>query len=115
MIAVRPLQTIDELMTLERVLASIRETEPVARIPIELVQAMRYAGNYVVGAVAAGDQMVGGSIGFIGERDGRWHLRAHITAVLPDDETRRSGIDAIRAHQRAWCLAAGLDEIVDSE
>jgi predicted GNAT superfamily acetyltransferase len=110
-VTVRPLETIDEIVELDAMFARVWGASH-AFVPIELTRAMRYAGNYVVGAFADADgRMVGGSLGFFGEHAGRPHLHSHITGVLPDLQARSLGF-AIKVHQRAWCLAAGLDEVV---
>jgi predicted GNAT superfamily acetyltransferase len=110
-VTVRPLESIDEIVELDAVFARVWGASH-AFVPIELTQAMRYAGNYVVGAFADADgRMVGGSLGFFGEHAGRRHLHSHITGVLPDVQARSLGY-AIKVHQRAWCLASGLDEVV---
>jgi predicted GNAT superfamily acetyltransferase len=110
-VTVRPLETIDEIVELDAVFAQAWGASH-AFVPIELTRAMRYAGNYVVGAFAVADgRMVGGSVGFFGVHGGRRHLHSHITGVLPEMQARSLGY-AIKVHQRAWCLAAGLDEVV---
>ena len=107
---VRSLTSIDEIATLDRVFAEVWGSPGHTIAPIELTRAMQHAGNYVVGAFS-GDRMVGGSLGFFGEHDGRRHLHSHVTGVLPDLQARSVGY-AIKVHQRAWALAAGLDEVV---
>jgi predicted GNAT superfamily acetyltransferase len=110
-VTVRSLETVDEIADLDTVFARVWGASH-AFVPIELTRAMRYAGNYVVGAFAVADgRMVGGSLAFFGEHGGRRHLHSHITGVLPDLQAKSLGY-AIKVHQRAWCLAAGLDEIV---
>ena len=109
-ISIRPLDSIAEVATLDGVFADVWGSRGHAFVPIELTQAMRFAGNYVVGAFD-GDRMVGGSLGFFGEHAGRRHLHSHITGVLPGLQARSLGY-AIKLHQRAWALDAGLDEVV---
>ncbi|MGH9118294.1 MAG: GNAT family N-acetyltransferase [Acidimicrobiales bacterium] len=109
-ITIRTLDSINAIAALDAVFAQVWGSRGHAFVPIELTQAMRYAGNYVVGAFA-GERMIGGSVGFFGEHEGRRHLHSHITGVLPDLQARALGY-AIKVHQRAWALEAGLDEVV---
>jgi predicted GNAT superfamily acetyltransferase len=107
---VRPLVSIDEIVTLDRVFASAWGSPGHAIAPIELTRALQHAGNYVVGAFA-GDRMVGGSLGFFGFDGGKPLLHSHVTGVLPELRSRSIGY-AIKVDQRAWALAAGIDEVV---
>ena len=109
-VTIRPLASVDEIAVLDDVFARVWGSRGHAFVPIELTQAMRFAGNYVVGAFD-GDRMIGGSVGFFGEHGGRRHLHSHITGVLPDLQVRSLGY-AIKVHQRAWALEAGLDEVI---
>ena len=109
-VAIRSLSSVDEIAVLDDVFARVWGSRGHGFVPIELTQAMRFAGNYVVGAFL-GDRMIGGSLGFFGEHEGRRHLHSHITGVLPDLQTKSLGY-AIKLHQRAWAVDAGLDEVI---
>jgi predicted GNAT superfamily acetyltransferase len=110
---IRPLVTIDEFVDLDRVFTQVwGERGGRAIAPIEMTQALHFAGNYIVGAYD-GDRMVGGSHAFLGrdEKDGRLHLHSHVTGVLRELQSRRIGY-AIKLHQRSWALARGIDEVI---
>lgn len=113
-VTIRPLTTIEELQRLIELFAAVwRPRHGRALVPLELAQSLRYSGNYVVAAFAAegNHDMVGGSVGFFGEHAGRRHLHSHVTGVLPEVQHRSVGY-AIKVHQRAWSLAAGLDQVI---
>jgi predicted GNAT superfamily acetyltransferase len=110
-VTVRPLDTVAEIAVLDSVLTRVWGGTHIF-LPVELTRALAFSGNYVVGAFAGGDgRIVGGSLGFFGEHGGRRHLHSHITGVLPGLQGGALGY-AIKVHQRAWSLEAGLDEVV---
>ena len=66
----------------------------------ELLRAIQHAGGYVAAAYV-GEQVVGGSFGFLGRHLDQPSLHSHITGVLPG--VRRTGLGrAMKMHQRAW-------------
>jgi predicted GNAT superfamily acetyltransferase len=75
-------------------------------VSAEIMRAVGHAGGYVAAAYAD-EQVVGGSLGFLGRHHGEPSLHSHVTAVLPG--LRRTGLGrAIKLHQRAWAAAQGL-------
>lgn len=78
-------------------------------MPSNLLHAVTHAGNYLAGAFA-GDRLVGGAFGFLGQRDGDVFLHSHMTGV--DPSSQRGGIGfALKLHQRAWALSKGLGRV----
>ncbi len=66
----------------------------------ELLRAIQHAGGYVAAAYL-GEQVVGGSLGFLGRHLDQPSLHSHITGVLPG--VRRTGLGrAMKLHQRSW-------------
>jgi predicted GNAT superfamily acetyltransferase len=75
-------------------------------VPMELLRAIGHAGGYVIGAYDD-DQIVGGSVGFIGRHRGEPSLHSHVTGVLPG--VRGTGLGrTMKLHQKAWAAARGL-------
>jgi predicted GNAT superfamily acetyltransferase len=108
---IRPLVTIDDFVELDDVFTRVWGSRGGRAIaPVEMTQALHFAGNYIVGAYD-GDRMVGGSHAFLGRHEGRLHLHSHITGVLPELQARAIGY-AIKLHQRAWALARDIDEVI---
>jgi predicted GNAT superfamily acetyltransferase len=71
-------------------------------VGVELLRAIQHAGGYVV-ATYLDDQVVGGSLGFLGRHEGAPSLHSHITGILPG--LRRTGLGrAMKLHQRAWAV-----------
>lgn len=79
-------------------------------IPPELGRAIAEAGGYVVGAYDD-DDMVGASVGVVGQANGRVHLHSHITGVIPGEQGRGVGL-ALKRHQRTWASGRGMDRVV---
>ena len=75
-------------------------------VGVELLRAIEHSGGYVLAAYH-GDQVVGGSLGFLGRHGGRPALHSHITGILPG--VRKTGLGrAIKLHQRAWAAEHGI-------
>ncbi|MEA2476521.1 MAG: hypothetical protein QOC87_720 [Actinomycetota bacterium] len=74
-----------------------------------ILTALTHTGNYVAGAFRR-DQVVGGSVGFLGRRDSHMHLHSHMTGIAPSQQGRSIGF-ALKQHQRAWALFQGIDEV----
>jgi len=76
-------------------------------VGIELIRAIGHAGGYVAAAFVNDDQMVGGSVGFLGRHRDQPTLHSHLTGVLPG--VRHTGLGrAIKLHQRAWAAERDL-------
>ena len=66
----------------------------------------QHAGGYVAAAYD-GEQVVGGSLGFLARHLGEPALHSHVTGILPG--VRRTGLGrAMKLHQRAWAAEHGL-------
>jgi predicted GNAT superfamily acetyltransferase len=78
-------------------------------LPPELAWVFAHSGNYVAVARVA-DAVVGAAIGFRGVDDDGPHLHSHIAGVRPDWQGSNVGF-ALKQHQRAWAVDAGLDRI----
>jgi predicted GNAT superfamily acetyltransferase len=75
-------------------------------VGMELLRAIGHAGGYVAAAYAD-DQMVGGSVGFLGRHGDQPSLHSHVTGLVPG--VRGSGLGrALKLHQRAWAGDRGL-------
>ncbi|MDQ2848625.1 MAG: GNAT family N-acetyltransferase [Actinomycetota bacterium] len=70
--------------------------------------ALAHAGNYVAAALA-GEEMIGVCAGFF-HRPDEQALHSHIAGVLPQRAGKGVG-KAIKLHQRAWAMAAGITTI----
>lgn len=71
----------------------------------QLMRALAYAGNYVVGGFRDGE-MVGTAIAFFGAG----HLHSHIAGVDPARQSGGVGY-ALKLHQRAWALDRGITTV----
>jgi predicted GNAT superfamily acetyltransferase len=109
-VVIRPLDRIEDIERLDDLFASVWGFRGTPFVPLEILQALRLSGNYVVGGYAAG-RLVAGGVGFLGEHAGRPHLHSHIVGVVPDLQGRAVGY-AVKLHQRAWCLARGVDQVI---
>ena len=75
-------------------------------VGVELLRAIEHAGGYVAAAYS-GDQIVGGSLGFLARHDGQPALHSHITGILPG--VRQTGLGrSMKLHQREWARDRGL-------
>jgi predicted GNAT superfamily acetyltransferase len=75
-------------------------------VGIELIRAIGHAGGYVAGAYA-GDQLIGGSMGFLARHLDQPALHSHLTGILPG--VRHTGLGRLmKRHQRAWAAARQL-------
>ncbi len=112
-VTIRPLETLGDMERACAVLNAVWGIGPdeVSEVQPHLLRALGHAGNYLVGAYAAGggDRMVGASVGFFAEPLGA-AMHSHITGVLP--ARAGSGVGAaIKWHQRQWALERGLTRI----
>jgi predicted GNAT superfamily acetyltransferase len=78
-------------------------------LPPELAWVFAHSGNYVAVARVV-DAVVGAAIGFRGVDDEGPHLHSHIAGVRPEWQGSNVGF-ALKQHQRAWAVDAGLDRI----
>ena len=79
-------------------------------LPPELAWALAHAGNYVSLARDAAGAVVAGAVGFRGVDEDGSFLHSHIVGVVGSHQGSGIGL-AVKQHQRAWALAAGLDRM----
>lgn len=104
---IRLLDTTDDIDRLVQLFNQVWGTTT-AVIGMELLRAIGHAGGYVAAAFAAdGEQMVGGSVGFLGRHLDQPVLHSHLTGILPG--ARSTGIGrAMKLHQRTWAAEREL-------
>jgi len=106
---VRSLDALTDLEAVQRLYDDIwRPVGSNSPVTTELLRALRKAGSYVGGAFDHGE-LVGACIGFFGAPSSHG-LHSHIAGVSPRLQGRSVGF-ALKAHQRAWSLLQGIDEI----
>jgi len=85
-------------------------TDPESAIlPVGVLRALLHAGNYGAAARREGE-LVGGVVGFLGRDDWGPYLHSHILGVPTRKQGGKVGF-ALKLHQRAWSLAAGLAKV----
>ena len=108
-VLVRPVSSLTELATLDRMLAGIWQDDTAeALLTTELLRALAKSGNYVSGAFDGGT-LIGGAVAFFaapGERE----LHSHIAGVSAGAAGRSVGF-AVKQHQRAWALQRGISTV----
>jgi predicted GNAT superfamily acetyltransferase len=96
-VEIRLLEAPDEL---RRVVSLFDEVWGTRLVNVEMLRAVGHAGGYVA-AACRGDEVVGGSFGFLARHEGTPALHSHVTGVLPG--SRGYGVGrAIKLHQRDW-------------
>jgi predicted GNAT superfamily acetyltransferase len=108
-VLVRPVSSLAELTTLDRMLAGIWQQDASGPLlTTELLRALAKSGNYVAGAFDGGT-LVGAAVAFFaapGERE----LHSHIVGVTAGAAGRSVGF-ALKQHQRVWSLQRGISTI----
>jgi predicted GNAT superfamily acetyltransferase len=105
-INVRELREPAALEDARRLLGRVwRAESPDQVLNAQMMRALAYAGNYLVGAFR-GDVLVGAAVAFFGID----HLHSHITGVDRSSHSRGIG-HAIKLHQRSWALDRRIDSI----
>lgn len=108
-VRVRPVSGLDELESLDRLLAGIWQDDADGPLlTTELLRALAKSGNYVAGAYD-GDTPVGAAVGFFSAPADR-ELHSHIAGVGTAGAGRGVGF-ALKQHQRAWALHHGATMI----
>ena len=107
-VVVGEVHVLDQLEELTRVIDAVWH-RPAAAVAVDLLRALDHSGNCILAAWNAG-RMVGASVAFRGLHDGQPCLHSHITGVLPALQQRGAG-HALKLHQRAWAMAAGIEEV----
>lgn len=105
--------SIDDPAGIRRVSALFDEiwgTDPDSAIlPVGVLRALVHAGNYAAAALRGGE-MVGAVVGFLGLDDWGPYLHSHILGVSATKQGGSIGF-ALKQHQRAWSLAAGIRKV----
>jgi predicted GNAT superfamily acetyltransferase len=84
---------------------------PGTMLSLATARALEHAGSYVAGAFDPRDgRLVGAVVGLFGLRERRLMLHSHIAGVDPAAQGRAVGF-ALKQHQRAWALAAGISTV----
>lgn len=106
-IEIRPLETVADIFAGAAVLREVWGGDRDS-VPTNLMRALAYAGNYVVG-LYDGDTLIGASVAFFGEPGSR-SMHSHVTGVLP--AYRHQGLGRLlKQHQRAWAFAREVGTI----
>lgn len=107
-VEIRLLDSLAELEAASRLVGHIWSDED-PKAPAALLRALAHAGNFVAGAFS-GAELVGVSIGFLGQDGDHVHLHSHITGVDPRLQNRSLGF-ALKQFQRSWALEHGMSSI----
>ncbi|MEH3089853.1 MAG: GNAT family N-acetyltransferase [Microbacterium arborescens] len=106
-IDIRPLETVADIFAGAAVLREVWGGDRDS-VPTNLMRALAYAGNYVVG-LYDGDRVVGASVAFFSEPGAR-SMHSHVTGVLPQYQQQGLG-RVLKQHQRAWAFARDVGTI----
>jgi predicted GNAT superfamily acetyltransferase len=110
-VEVDELRGLGRLREMVELFGEVWGAEPESMLPLATARALQHAGNYTAGAVDRdGGHLVGAIIGMFGLRAGRLLLHSHIAGVRPPAQGRAVGF-ALKQHQRAWALAAGVGTV----
>ena len=107
-VAVRSLDRLDELATVDGLFVSVWGPG-IPALGVELLRALSHEGGYVAGAYRQGE-LVGASVGFLGQHGGRLSLHSHATGVSPQARGLNVG-RALKLHQREWAATCGIEVI----
>jgi predicted GNAT superfamily acetyltransferase len=107
-ISVRALARLDELATVDGLFISVWGPGSPA-LGVELLRALSHEGGYIAGAYRQGE-LVGASVGFLGQHSGRLSLHSHATGVSPQARGLNVG-RALKLHQRDWAAERGVEVI----
>ncbi|APF34290.1 hypothetical protein A9Z40_05160 [Microbacterium arborescens] len=106
-IDIRPLETVADIFAGAAVLREVWGGDRDS-VPTNLMRALAYSGNYVVG-LFDGDRVVGASVAFFAEPGAR-SMHSHVTGVLPEYQQQGLG-RVLKQHQRAWAFAREVGTI----
>jgi len=112
-IAVREVHELADCAAVRRLVDTVWSADPTnPSVTAELLRAYTHTGQYVVVAddlTRPGRPVVAASAAWLSAPAGL-ALHSHVTGVLPEGRGRSLGF-ALKAHQRAWALERGLQEI----
>ena len=106
-IDIRPLETVADIFAGAAVLREVWGGDRDS-VPTNLMRALAYSGNYVVG-LYDGDRVVGASVAFF-SAPGERSMHSHVTGVLPQYQHQGLG-RVLKHHQRAWAFAREVGTI----
>ncbi len=106
-IEIRALDSIESIFEASRVLAQVWGGDD-SGMPPNLLRALAYSGNYVVG-LYDGARMIGASAAFFAAPAER-SMHSHITGVLPEYQARGLG-RILKQHQRDWAFGRDVGHI----
>jgi predicted GNAT superfamily acetyltransferase len=111
-VAVTDVRTTEALREVSALFDAVwgRRGEAGAVLGPEVLAAIAHAGGQVTAATRH-DRVIGATAAFLGRTaDGRTFLHSHVTGVISASAAAGVGT-ALKWHQRAWCLARGIDEV----
>jgi len=106
-IGIRMIDEVDQVHTASAVLSDVWGGDRTG-MPPNLLRALAHSGNYAA-AVYDGDTMIGASVAFFAAPADR-SMHSHITGILAPYRGRGIG-RMLKAHQREWALARGVEHI----
>ena len=106
-IAIRPLETVEQVFAAAAVLSEVWGGDHDA-MPPNLLRALAHSGNYAIG-LYDGDRVIGASVAFFAAPAER-SMHSHVTGLLPGYQGRGLG-RLLKQHQRAWALARDVGHI----
>ena len=106
-IEIRTIETVDGAFAAASVLSDVWGGDR-GGMPPNLMAALAYSGNYVVGLYDQ-DRIIGASVAFFGPPDERT-MHSHITGVLPEYQSQGLG-RVLKHHQREWAFARGVGHV----
>lgn len=108
-IAIRKLESIDDLERCVQLQQSVWQFRDLDVIPRRMFAVARSVGGQVIGAWD-GETLAGYALAIPGIRDGKTYLHSHMLAVLPEYRNRGIGIK-LKFAQREDALARGIERI----
>ena len=106
-IEIRTIETVDAAFAAASVLSDVWGGDR-GGMPPNLMAALAYSGNYVVGLYDA-DRIIGASVAFFAPPATR-SMHSHITGVLAEYQSLGLG-RLLKQHQRAWAFEQGVGHI----
>ncbi|MEU1971471.1 GNAT family N-acetyltransferase [Microbacterium sp. NPDC019599] len=106
-IEIRTIETVDGAFEAAAVLRDVWGGDR-GGMPANLMAALAYSGNYVVG-LYDGDRIIGASVAFFAPPATR-SMHSHITGVLAEYQSQGLG-RLLKQHQREWAFSQGVGHI----
>lgn len=118
-IQIRPLTTIEDYRSCERVQQAVWETAPIETTPADVMITVHRHGGLALGAYLNTGEMVGCLFGFLGRpsadnpiisSSGRWQFCCHFVGIVPEWRGRGIG-NSLLMTMKSWALENDLDLI----